>query len=95
MRSDEIRSLERSEVIGGEGGRSLFITPPCIVRGKRKCAPAHQLKEGALEAYLILEKGESQNLPPTSCWIEVEHSPPARQQQRGFDSRYTRCGEKD
>lgn len=76
---------------------SIHYTP-LYSKGKtevRSCAPLlESKKKGALDT-LLLEKGESQNLLLTSCWIEVEHSPSARQQQRGFDSRYTRCGEKE
>lgn len=60
VRSEEIRSLERSEVIGREDcWREISI---------------HYTRR---------------------VWIEEGNSKSARQQQRGFDSRYTRCGEKD
>lgn len=101
VRSDEIRSLEGSEVIGRENcWREISIHyTPLTSKGKtevRSCAPAEAGRNsGKLTLLLVLEKGASQNLLLTSCWIEVEHSPSARQQQRGFDSRYTRCGEKD
>ena len=61
-RPGEIRFLERSEVIGREDcWREIPIHESPLLRlgGKRKCAPAHQLKKGALEAYLIIIlKGE-------------------------------------
>ncbi|KAI3666377.1 hypothetical protein L1987_89116 [Smallanthus sonchifolius] len=86
--------LEKMEDVEEEktaGGRFLFIKGPCIARGNRKCAPAHQLKKGGILPYSYekgkgfqtylpnKKKGASQNLVLTSCWIEVGHSPSARQ----------------
>ncbi|KAI3702134.1 hypothetical protein L6452_27860 [Arctium lappa] len=43
------------------GGRFLFIKGPCIARGNRKCAPAHQLKKGGILPYYY-EKGKGKGL---------------------------------